>query len=144
MAKQLTQKELTAAYNEAAKQLGVKPVKRFKDIETAKTRTAELLRQLKKQQTPAGAGRRSEPIDWPFRGNLHGVREGTLNAQFVERLKHGVSKEELMGIVAASDRAEGRDPTALSDRVRGLLRMLHTYNGFGIKQRGDQYKLVTK
>jgi hypothetical protein len=133
MAKEMTGPEIVAAHNELAEQLGEKTVKKFRNKETGLARLAEL--QARVKSTPQ---RRGGPIDWPVRGERHKVREGSLGDRFIKLMKQkgGTTLEQLEEAVEQHDAEhEGTapsDPTAT--RVRSMLRMLHTYNGFGIKE----------
>jgi len=142
MAKQMTTPELVAAYNEAATALGLKTVKKFRDREAAETRTREILKQLKASQKVKTV--RTEIVDWPFNGGEHPPREGTIGGQFLDGLKKGITMEELITIVENKDKENANELGNLATRARAVLRMLHTYNGFGIKQKGDTFYLVSK
>lgn len=143
MAKQITTAELVATYNEAATKLGQKTVKRFATREAAEERTRAILKQLKKAEKTKPV-RSSEPIDWPFNGASHPPREDSFAGQFLALLKNGVTLEELGNIIASKDREDGRELGNIASRTRSVLRVLHVYNGYGIRQKGDVFKLVTK
>ena len=143
MAKQMTTPELVAAHNEAATALGLKTVKKFRDREAAETRTREILKQLKASQKVVTV-REAKPIDWPFNGAAHPPRGDSFAGQFMALLKNGVTLEELGNIITSKDREDGLELGNIPSRVRSVLRVLHVYNGYGIRQKGDVFKLVSK
>ncbi len=146
MAEKLTLKQLLSTYNEAADRLGKKQLKKFRNREQAEQRTKAILVELR-DSVPA---KRSKVIDWPYTGPgegapSHKIRNNTLNAQFVGLLKQGITRGELATVVREDDEAKAKEAQDNVDsRVQSLLRMLHTYNGYGIKETDGTLKLVVK
>lgn len=162
----LNSAELVDKYNEAAVKLGKKKVKRFANKEAGLKRTEAILAELgnskpkaaapKKEKAPAQKKEAKQPkapkvIDWPYTGPgegkpAHAIRNGSLGARFVELLKKGTNREELAKAVEAHDKDGGKpskDP--VPSRVQSALRMLHSYNGYGVKEAGTgTLRLVTK
>lgn len=137
-----TMKELVERYNEAAKSVdGLKPVKKFRDRETAerRVRSIETKARAAGPRKP-GRPRSTEPINWPVKDERHKVRDNTLGAMFVEAMKgDGATLEQLSKIIEKNgETAQGNPET----RARALMRILHTYNGFGIRQTADRYKVI--
>lgn len=153
--KTMSMTELVAAYNKLS---GKKAIKKFRSKADGVAKVNKLVagtgKPTKVESKPAakgnGAGRPRKLIDWPYEGPgngepSHKIREGTLNDQFIKVLGKGATEEELTAIVTAHDKATGKtSKDAMSTRVRQILRMLHTYNGYGIKQTGERYRLLRK
>jgi hypothetical protein len=152
--KSMSMSELVAAYNKLS---GKKAVKKFRTKADGIAKVSALAKSdgkpAAKADKPAAAksnGRPPKDINLPYAGPGKGepkskIRDNTVNAGFVALLRKGTTMAELAKVVVASDKAKGK--TAKDDvntRVRSALRMLHTYNGYGIKQTGDTFRLVTK
>lgn len=135
-----TMKEMVQAHNEAAQQLGEKSVKRFRSKDEAEERTQDILKRLKARKP----GRKAGPIDWPCTGVEHKVRGGTIGEMFINMLKKGTTMAGLVEGLEGHDAEIGSGQEATAGRVRSILRVLHTYNGYGIRQKGNTLKLVSK
>ena len=140
MAEKMTIKDLTDAYNAAAKKLGRPTVKRFRDRKAAETRTKEILEELQARKP----GRKSGPVNWPYRGALHTPREGSLSCRIRDALKDGATMDQLSDVVAGFDAENGNPPKDLPQRARFIMRDLHRYHGYGVRQKGETFKLVTR
>lgn len=134
-------RELVAKYNEAAAKVGEKPVKKFRDKETAETRTRSMVARAASQSgKKPGRPRNTEPINWPVLDERHKVRANTLGEMFVDAMRNdGATMDQLAKIIVKHG---GEAKGTPEERARALLRMLHTYNGFGIRQSGDRFKIL--
>jgi hypothetical protein len=135
----LTNQQIVATYNQAAESLGRPQVKKFRDKRTAIKRTEAILSEL----TPAPAKKKqSKPLDLPYRGHLHAIRENTINERFIIAMRNGATLDELAEIVTAYDRANGNPPQQTHSRARQIMRALHTYTGLGIRQDGNVFYII--
>ena len=157
--------ELTDHYNGLP---GVKPVKKFKSVEEAQAAIkgykkpeakpapaakAEKAPKAEKPAKPAAAPKEPKvvaPWDLPFKGVegkiLHAIRGNTINAEMVALMsrKEGATMAELEAVVAKFDAAREQESKDVPGRARSLAKILHTYNGYDIKQKGDRFHLITK
>ena len=148
--------DLLALYNEKAKALNEKPVKRFADRKTALRRTAEIVkiangvdaeesaaRAAPKATKPAKAkaekaapSGRTADFTAPMReGGPQAYREGTNRAKLIEFLTDGVGHtfEECVAKGFYPDRRNTYE----------AIKYLNTYVGFGIQQTQDgRLKLI--
>lgn len=123
--------DLVAIFNELAGKTGDKQVSRFKNKAEAIERITELYG-------------RKDLINWPYAGKVeHKVRESSLQGKVREALRGGATLEELGEIVIAHDAETGKQPQGKPEsRGRSIMRMLHTYNGYGVRQVGDRFHLI--
>jgi hypothetical protein len=126
----MTMAEAVERYNELADQAGYPRVKRFKS-------KAEAFKRIQYLEM------RKSWINWPFRGVQHKVLPNTLNHQLVAALRKGATRSDLAGLVMEWDARTGNKARLKpSDRVQQMIRQLHTYNGYGIRQEGEKLWLV--
>ncbi|RKZ72464.1 MAG: hypothetical protein DRQ48_00200 [Gammaproteobacteria bacterium] len=118
--------DLVEYHNELAEKAGEKPVKRFKSKATG-------LAAIEAMEARKGQ------INWPFSGEVkHKVRPNTLRGQILAALQDGATGEALKAIMVEHN-PERENPEG---HVRGVMRTLHRYNGYGIRQDGDSFSVV--
>jgi hypothetical protein len=89
---------------------------------------------------------RKGQINWPFAGEVkHKVREKGLRGEILKALQKGATMNALTKIMLEHDVVKaGKERDNPEGRVRGTMRTLHRYNGYGIRQEGNKYFLVAK
>lgn len=137
---------LTAAYNDAAEQLGRKTVKSFKNLATAERRTKEILQDLAKAGKAgkkAAKGKREPRERNPLAfldKDINLPREGSMPHVILTALtaKGGATMDELEALVAQRDKELGQEPVNLFSRVQRWMRHLHFYNSLALEMKGDR------
>jgi len=128
--------ELTATYNQRAAKLNLRPVKKFSDRATALKRVAALDAQI------AALGRKRPLTNLPFTGQRHTIRANTLRGRFAAALKEGTTQVALQKI-ADEYFAEKKKATP-ENIVPYTVRILHRYNGFGVRETDGRLFLVVE
>lgn len=137
----LTTAELAKVYNEAARVLGAKPVKRFSDKTAALRRTQEIVAKLPKP-TPGKQQRKKRGMRFafPFHGiaNLRTIqRDESLRGRVRDLLKKGAFFTDVVKEVEAFDKDRGSTPGHVERRAYEVVRLLHYYVGYGLRQDED-------
>jgi len=143
--------ELVALYNTKAE----KPVKNFRDKATAIKRCQELGlkaggngEKAKAKKAQAGkAGRPQIKMDFPFVGSEHKVRDGSLRHRFIELMAgDGATEAQLVRCMEKyyADQGTPVEQSTLVGKVRNTLRVLHSYNGYGIREADGRFFLRTR
>lgn len=131
----LTTTELAAKYNEAAVTLGEKTIKRFSDKKAALRRTKEIIDRLpKEKKTRKPRGMR---FVFPYHGddNLRKIqRAESLRGRAAAALKKGATYQEIVELVNQFDKDRGSSPGNVERRAYELIRLLHYYVGYGMRQ----------
>lgn len=128
--KDLTMQELVDRHNELAEAAGEPTVKRFKTKDDG-------IQRIKALEARQGM------INWPFTGVKHKVRETSLQGKVLTALRKGATLEQLTNVVTKHDAEVGQEPKDdAPSRARSAMRMLHRYNGYGIRQEGNKFTLV--
>lgn len=139
--KKNTLTNLVAAYNEAAKTLGKKPVKSFKDLPTAERRTKAILKEL------ASAGKGTKPVRGPldFLNNERNLpRKGSLTDLVLQRVtkEGGATMAQLKAVVTRYDKKQGKEPENTHNRAVRWLRHLHLYSNLDLKMADDGKTII--
>lgn len=179
----MTVAQMAAAYNEVAPVVGVNPIKKFENRETALRRLTKILadakaqealtvepeveapqpevetapvpvqlsveeaRKLATQQVKQGKQRRKRQkvFNYPPAEEQKELKEGSLRYVALQALKRGATYAEIEQIVREFDIALGKKPDRrISGRAYGLIRLLHTFVGYGLRERlnEDGEKLI--
>lgn len=143
----LTTSELAEEYNKAAEQLGESQVKRFSDKKAALRRTQAILDRLpKRKRKPRGMRFVFKP-DAEIRECKGTARTSTADKRTLRQrcvdLLHtetGATFKQVENMVATFDKERGREPSdaeRLERRTYELIRIMHYYLGYGIRQSED-------
>lgn len=136
-------KELVSEYNALASKLGKPGVKRFASTAIGQRRLAALKATAgEKKASPSKTPRQNGALNLPFRGLEHKINAGTLNELFIEALtaEAGASLRQLAGLVERNGKPGKGTP---ENRAMSILKLLHTYNGYGIREKEGRFFLRT-
>lgn len=146
----LTSAELVTKYNEAAQVRGLVAVKRFSDRRSAIRRTRSLLESPVKKAKPAAKAKKAKPAAerkksgmrfvFPYRGdeNFGKIQsENSLRGRAVTLLKAGAYFTDVVALVKQFDKDRGHGPGHQERRAYEVVRLLHYYVGYGLKQDAD-------
>lgn len=149
--------EIIDRYNAAAEAMGEKSVKKFRDKRTALRRTNEILARVRARDlvrskaeskptaAPAPRTRKKRGMRFVFRPETK-IREckGTartnskdkrsLRHRAVDLLLKGASFTEVVALVKQFDKECGKEPKFLDRRAYELVRIVHYYLGYGLRQ----------
>ncbi len=142
----LTTAELAAKYNDAAATLGEAAVKRFSDKKSAVRRTTAIVARL-----PETTEAKRRPMRFVFRPekvireckvtakNMKSGSTKTLRQRALDKLltKKGATFEEIKQVVLDFDKDRGVKPKNHERRAYELVRLIHYYLGYGLKEHGD-------
>lgn len=139
----LTTSELVSSYNEAAVTLKERTIKRFADRKTAVRRTTEIVNRLPKEAKKTA--RRPRGMRFVFKPERE-IREckssarattgdkRTLRQRAVGLLLQGATFSEVEDMVMKFDRDRGVPTKNLERRAYELIRLVHYYLGYGLRQ----------
>lgn len=128
---QKTLSQLADLYNEAAKALNKKQVKKFSTREIAVRRTEEILEELKAQ--PQRATRQKHFVFDPILP-VKEARENTLRMEVLKALKKGTTFESVKTLVEKFDDKRGKKHFNIERRAYEAIRLVHYQLGYGLKQ----------
>lgn len=134
--------ELVGRYNAAATSLGRNEVKRFSDHKSAVRRTKQIITDLKAQKGgTTERKKRGMRFVFPFHGrdNLRVIKsENSLRGRCAALLKSdGGTYKDVIKLVHKFDKDRGSTPGNVEHRAYELIRLLHYYIGFGLRQNAD-------
>lgn len=146
----LTGPELVSQYNSAAVVLGEQAIKKFATKKDALRRTTIMMaRAIKPESTPepekAKPAKEPKPrrmrFVYPYNGDDHfrGIqREKSLRGRAAEVLLKGATFEEIIAVVSKFDEDRGSTPGHVERRAYEVVRLLHYYTGYGLREEGDK------
>lgn len=135
----MTMSEMVKEYNKAAKKVGKKTIKKFRDRDTAISRTTAMLAEAKGTKTKStgtkGKGGRAQvPYPWPASKPEFNVREGSLRGVLVAKMKDGATEAQLQNAAEKHYADAGKKlPEGFNLRVQ--LRTINKFNGYGIREK---------
>ncbi len=133
--------ELVARYNASAVLLGKDPVKRFSAPAVGRKRLEILFREVEALAPQAvkevGRRKRQKVFCYPPQGTLKAIVAGSLRAQGRDMLIQGATLKQIEDLIYDFDRARGKPTTRAAERAYGLVRLLHTYVGYALREEGE-------
>lgn len=134
-------KAILDRYNTLAAQCGKPAVKRFSDRPTALKRL-EALEAFARTLVPAPEAKpakserkRRQPVfSYPAAPTQKAVKLDSLRGQALALLTRGATFAKVMELCAEFDGTRGKDAYRLEPRAYGLVRLLHTWAGYGLRE----------
>lgn len=161
----LSAKELVALYNETAAQVGANPVNKFSDKKTAVRRTQNLLALIPvdapkadveaqeevpapvEPEAPAAAPAEKKVRQMVFRfkpaKEQRAFNKASLRGRAVDALLNGASFAEMQALVEEFDADRKKVPHNVERRAYELVRIVHYYLGYGLKEEGGKIYAYT-
>lgn len=137
-------KDLVAQYNRLAGLVNKPVVKKFENRSVAIRRLTEITETARATFVPATPkpNKRQKSFNYPPLETLKALKPGTLRAEACELLKRGATVARIEQLVADWDRREGKTPHRLEPRAYGLIRLLHSYIGYALREEGKDDKKI--
>lgn len=148
----LTLSELVGQYNEAAERLGENKIKKFSDRKSAIRRTEAIVARLPKKRKRKPRGMRfvfkpeTEIRACTGSAKTSGSDKRTLRQRCVTLLikESGATFKQVEALVEKFDRDRGREPQSVERRAYELVRIMHYYLGYGIRElEGKRIQIYT-
>lgn len=129
--------ELVEKYNRLATTIGADEINDFTTVAAAEAALAELdVRVQAYFAGTVGRKKRQKVFCYPPLDVLKPLKAGTLRAAARDLLLGGATLARVEELVAEWDRKQGDEPTRLEPRAYGLVRLLHTYVGYALREEG--------
>lgn len=129
--------ELVEKYNRLAKTISADAVNAFATVAAAEAALAELdVRVQAFFAGTVGRKKRQKVFCYPPLEVLKPLKAGTLRAAARDLLLGGATLARVEELVAEWDVKQGDAPTRLEPRAYGLVRLLHTYVGYALREEG--------
>lgn len=133
--------QLVERYNATAKLLDKPAVKRFADRQVGLKRLETLFKEVealapKVVKEADGRKKRQKVFSYPPLETLKAVVEGSLRAQCRDLLIGGATLKEVEDLIYRFDEARGKPTARSAERAYGLVRLLHTYVGYALREEG--------
>jgi len=134
----VSNKDLVEQYNRLAKMVDATPVTRFASREVALKRLERIQAEVKARfVTTPERKKRQKVFNYPPRDELKALKPGTLRAEARDLLKAGATLGKVEELIADWDKRNGDKPYRLEPRAYGLVRLLHTYIGYALREEGE-------
>ena len=133
---ELPLKALTERYNSYAALLGTPTVNRFADRAAALKRLAKITEEAEAKFRTTRK-KRQKVFSYPAADVLKVLKSGTLRCEARDALLKGASLGKIEELIADWDVRNGGTPQRLEPRAYGLVRLLHTYVGYALREEGD-------
>lgn len=148
----LTNPELVKLYNETANVLRVEPVKRFSSKSAGVRRVREILGQVPTPKpvdtnAPRKGSTRRMHFTYPFNGHerLKAIRDPqSLRGRAFAKLEQGATFADIVRVVKKFDADRGSSPGHVERRAYEVIRLLHHYVGYGLREEGGKIYVHTK
>lgn len=132
-----TLKVLVDRYNSYAMLLDVPTVNRFADRPSALKRLAKIEAEAEAKFRITERKKRQKVFSYPAAETLKVLKPGTLRAEARDALLNGATLGKIEELIAAWDVRNGDKPQRLEPRAYGLVRLLHTYVGYALREEGE-------
>lgn len=131
-------KQLLEKYNNLAKLIDADPVKRFASLKVAEARVAKLEAEVQARFTiKTNRKKRDKVFNYPPRDELKTLQPNTLRAEARDLLLKGATLGRIEELVADWDVRQGKKAHRLEPRAYGLVRLLHSYVGYALREEGS-------
>lgn len=136
----MTKSAINKIYNDVALSLGMKTVKRFSDKAVAIKRTRKLLVDAGQEPSAvippehANPKKRQKVFRYPPESEIRVTREGYLRNKAQMLLLGGATFDEIIQMINEHDVMRGVLPHDAEKRAYELIRSLHRYCGWGLKE----------
>jgi hypothetical protein len=138
-------KDVVARYNTLADKLGTRPVKKFENRSVALRRLEDIEAEAKARfvVTPERK-KRQKVFHYPPKEVISRLQPGSLRAEARDLLLNGATLGRVEELIADWDRRRNVEPFRLEPRAYGLVRLLHTYVGYALREEGvgDDNKVI--
>ncbi len=127
--------EMVEKYNSLANLLGQKTVNKFADRPTALKRLAKIEADVKEHLKVAPERKKRQKVfNYPPAEKLSALKAGTLRAEARDLLQNGATLGRVEQLIADWDVRQGKKPHRLEPRAYGLVRLLHNYCGYALRE----------
>mgnify|MGYP001558377151 CR=1 FL=1 len=136
----LTLPQMAERYNASAALLGKPPVNRFSDKQTGIKRLEVLFKDIEAlapKTVKVGRSKRQKIFTYPPAESLKEIVPGSLRAQGRDMLLKGATLKQIEALIHDFDRTRGKPTTRAAERAYGLVRLLHTYVGYALREEGS-------
>lgn len=153
----LTIAQMAERYNASAELLGKPVVKKFSDRPTGIKRLEVLFQEIEalapkivqeakvvtkvvkeaKVAKEEGRRKRQKVFCYPPLESLKAIVPNSLRAQGRDMLVKGATLRQIEDLIFDFDRARGKPTTRAPERAYGLVRLLHTYVGYALREEGE-------
>jgi hypothetical protein len=128
-------KEILEIYNRFAAMVEAPVVKRFENRTVALRRLGEIQEVARARFVVAPTRKKRQKVfNYPPAPQLKTLKPGSLRAQARDLLINGATLGRVEQLVADWDRANGDEPHRLEPRAYGLVRLLHSYIGYALRE----------
>lgn len=124
-------------HNKLAEMLQLKTVKRFENKSIAVQRLVRIEAEARARfsVTPAKK-KRQKVFNYPPLEAIKALKPGSLRAEARDLLLGGATLAKVEELVASWDVRSGKKPHRLEPRAYGLVRLLHYYIGYALREEG--------
>jgi len=134
---ELSIKEIAAQYNRLAAMVGGAAVTRFKDKATAVRRLEAIQAEARARFVVAPERKRRQKVfNYPPLSEIKTLNPGSLRAEARDLLLTGATLGRIEQLVAEWDKRAGKKPHRVEQRAYGLVRLLHSYVGYALREEG--------
>lgn len=138
----LTLGQLKDRWNASAPLVGKPVVNKFADRATGLKRLEALFTEIEKLapkqvQDVNGRKKRQKVFSYPPLDVLKEIVPGSLRAQGRDLLLKGATLGQVEDLIREFDAARGKTANRVAERAYGLVRLLHTYIGYALREEGS-------
>lgn len=127
--------QVVEQYNNLAGLLNLKPVKKFENKAVALRRLAVIQAEAQERfKVTPERKKRQKVFSYPPLEKLSVLKAGTLRAEARDLLANGATVARVEQLIADWDVRTGKKPHRLEPRAYGLIRLLHTYVGYALRE----------
>lgn len=132
-------REITEQYNRLAIMIEAPVVKKFENRTKALRRLEQLKVEVQARFVTAQPSRkkRQKEFNYPPRDELKALIPNSLRKEAFDLLQRGATLGRVEQLVADWDRRRGKTPNRIEPRAYGLVRLLHSYIGYALRQEGE-------
>lgn len=138
--------EMVEKYNRLANTIDADRVDGFLTVEAGEAALADLEARVQAYfADTVGRKKRQKVFSYPPKDELKGLNPGSLRAEARDLLLGGATLGRVEQLVGDWDVKQGKTPHRLEPRAYGLVRLLHTYVGYALREEivgGDQVIFV--
>jgi hypothetical protein len=140
---QLTLSEMADRYNTLAPILDKDVITKFRDKSTGLRRLQQLYIELESRnptpvtETKTRKKRQKVFMYPPLSEGLKEIAPNSLRARARDLLIKGATFAQIEDVIRVYDVEKGKKSSRISERAYGLIRLLHTYVGYGLREEGE-------